>query len=104
MIKTMDYVTIVSRKAAKEVGLSTGDEMMVIGERSVPHDPQDPYTKRTYFLAVKLENNLPCIPEEGNEHQAYLLDPRSLEKVSEEKAKEYVLALQNHYGEGPTVQ
>ena len=84
MIGTWDYCYIVSDKKMKGSGLSRGDIVLVTGTKSVPATKKDPYSLRTYVIVVKVEDGLPCIPKDDNEHRAWVVDPRNLEKVEDE--------------------
>lgn len=85
MIKAFDFGRIVSSKKVKDSGLGMGDVVMVMGTRVVPASRKDPYLNRTLVVVAKVIEGLIQIPKEDNEYKAYLIDPRSLEKVEGEE-------------------
>jgi hypothetical protein len=66
-----------------------GDVVLVTGTTLVPATHKDPYLQRTLTTVIKVEGETLLMPKEDNEHMAYLVDPRSLEKVNDEDAKRY---------------
>lgn len=97
MIKSMDYATVVSDKKLKDSGLVRGDMVLVMGTKQVPATKKDPYLFRTLVTVVKVLYGLPQIPRNDNDYVAYLVDPRSLEKISEEEANKYRDMLTEQY-------
>lgn len=93
----MDYGTVVSAKKLKGSGLTSGDKVMVMGTKQVPASAKDPYITRTLLTVVKLVNDLPAIPKQENDYVAYLVDPRSLEKVSSNEHKRLSEILTSEY-------
>lgn len=97
MLNDMDFAYVVRDKKLDNTPLSRGDIVLLISHKVVPSSSKDPYLLRKLFVVVGLgEDNLPLIPSNKNEHKAYLLDPRCLEKVDhdlqeqlKEKLKEY---------------
>lgn len=98
-IKSMDFCNIVSAKKLKGSGLELGDVVLVTGTKQVPASKKDPYLTRTLVVVVKVMYNLPQIPGKDNDYKAYVVDPRSLERVSDEHRKIFEQALRQHHGE-----
>ena len=96
-LEPMDYATVVSAKKLKGSGLSSGDVVMVVGAKQVPASLKDPYLTRIVVTVVKLINDLPIMPKEDNDHLAYLVDPRSLEKVVGDEEERLRTTLKTHY-------
>lgn len=94
MIKSMDYCRVVSDKKLKGSGLVRGDVVLVVGTKQVPATRKDPYLLRTIVAVGKVVDDLPQISVADNK---YLVDPRSLEKVSEEDQKHYEKILETKY-------
>lgn len=94
----MDYGRVVSAKKIKGSGLSMGETVMVLGTKTVPASSKDPYITRTLVTVVKLVDDLPAIPKQDNDYSAYLIDPRSLEKVVGDEETFLKSALKTHYG------
>lgn len=93
----MDYATIVSDKKLKGSGLERGQEVLVTGVKPVPASKKDPYLQRILAHVIKIVDGEHQIPSEKNDYLAYLLDPRSLEKVSDERKSELEEALRKQY-------
>lgn len=85
MIKAFDFGRIVSSKKVKDSGLGMGDVVLVMGTRVVPASRKDPYLNRTLVVVSKVEGGLIQIPKDNNNYKAYLIDPRSLEKIEGEE-------------------
>ena len=85
-IGNMDYATVVSDKKMKGSGLYRGDMVMVTGIKQAPEKRSDPYLTRTYVMVIKVVGDEHQLPNEKNDYQIYLVDPRNLEKVSEDEA------------------
>ncbi len=97
-IKPMDFCTVISNKLT-EHGLERGDEVLVATSRALPAKKSDPYLQRVYVLCNKIVDGNVLIPKEGDEvAKNYLLDPRSLEKVNEERGLELLTALNAQFG------
>lgn len=97
MIEPMDYATVVSDKKLKNSGLRRGDVVLVMGTKLVPATKKDPYLQRTLVTVLKVMYGLPLFPKDDNDHMAYLIDPRSLEKVSDEEAEQFREKLTQQY-------
>lgn len=97
-IEAYDYCTVVSDKKLRKFGLSRGDEVMIVGTKPTVVSADDPYTKRDYMVVVIVKDGLVQLPKEGNEYRSYLLDPKSLEKVNDERRRELHEALEKQYG------
>lgn len=96
-LSPMDYGRVVSGKKLKGSGLVNGDLVMVMGAKQVPASSKDPYVTRTLFTVVKMVDNLPAIPKQENDYVAYLIDPRSLEKVVGDEEAALKATLKTHY-------
>ena len=94
MIKSMDFARVVSDKKLKGSGLVRGDMVMVVGTKQVPAKRSDPYLMRTVMFVAKMENDLPLVSAEDTK---FLVDPRSLEKVSDEEASRLNTILEDKY-------
>ena len=87
LIQTMDYCWVVSDKKLKDSGLTKGDMVLVTGTKVVPASRKDLYLQRVLVVVVLVKDDKVLLPNEENEHKAYLVDPRNLEKVDEEVSK-----------------
>ena len=97
-IKPMDFCTIISNKLS-EHGLERGEEVLVATTRALPAKKSDPYLQRIYVLCNKIVDGKVLIPKEGDDvAMNYLVDPRSLEKVDEERGVELLTALNAQFG------
>lgn len=98
-IRSMDYCDVVSSKGMKGSGLSVGQVVLVTATKVVPEKRNDPYLQRVYVLCMLVEDGVHLVPKEGEDHMQYLIDPRCLERVSEERAEEYREMLREQYGQ-----
>lgn len=98
MIKPMDYARVVSAKKLKGSGLQLGALVMVLGTKLVPGSSKDPYLHRALVTVARVENDLPVIPKDGDDEQVWLVDPRSLEKVSEKEGSYLASVLEDKFG------
>ncbi len=97
-IKPMDFCTIISNKLVGH-GLERGEEVLVATTRALPAKKSDPYLQRVYVLCNKIVDGIVLIPKPGDdEAKNYLVDPRSLEKVSKERGVELLTALNAQFG------
>jgi len=97
-IKPMDFAVIISDKL-REHGLERGEEVLVATTRALPAKKSDPYLQRIYVLCNKIVDGRVLIPKEGDDvAMNYLVDPRSLEKVNEERGVELLTALNAQFG------
>ena len=96
MIKAMDYTRVVSDKKLKGSGLVRGDVLLVVGTKQVPAKRADPYLHRTLFWVARVVDGLPLV---SNEDSKFLVDPRSLEKVSDDEQKNYEQLLERKYSQ-----
>ena len=97
----MDICRIVSRKGTKASGLKVGETVLVSSTKPMPAKRSDPYLQRIYVVVLLMEKGgKVLIPKDDNEHKAYLMDPRNLEKVSEEDSKK-LYELIGKTNEGP---
>lgn len=100
MIKSMDYVTVTSRKLVKGSGLKVGQKALVIGTRVLPFKKSDPYLSRTYAYIILVDDDgTHHMPNQGveddNGERTYLVDPRSLTKLDKEEAEKLAEAFKN---------
>lgn len=95
MIKSMDYCRVVSDKKLKGSGLVRGDVVLVVGTGQVPASAKDPYLLRTLCVVARVVDDLPQL---GDGSEKLMVDPRSLEKVSEKEGKRLNKALEKKYG------
>lgn len=84
-LRVMDYCKVVSDKKLKGSGLQRGDRVLITSVKPVPAKKSDPYLQRLVVVVLKVEEEQVLVPKDGNEHKAYLVDPRNLEKVPEEE-------------------
>jgi hypothetical protein len=98
-IDVWDYVRVVSDKKLKGSGLTRGMTLMVVGTQLVPASKKDPYIKRTIFNTIKVVDGEHQIPSEKNGYMAYLIDPKSVDKVGSEEAKELNILLNKQYSQ-----
>ena len=93
-IKTMDFCTVVNRRKMKGSGLDLGTTVLVVSTKPLPEKKSDPYLQRIYVVVVRVtKDGDVLIPKEDNEYRSYIVDPRNLEKLSDEdtaKIKELV--------------
>lgn len=97
-ITTMRFATVVSDKKLKGSGLSRGDEVWIMSTKDVAFTKKDPYLKRTLMIVAKVEQNVPLIPSDKNEYEAIVVDPRSLQLVSDEREAQLMEAVNAKYG------
>jgi len=93
----MKYAKVVGGKKLKGSGLTNGDEVLIIATKDVAFKKDDPYLKRTLMVTALLEDGLPLLPKEGTDHKAIVVDPRSLEIVSDEREGELLVLLNTKY-------
>ena len=99
MIEVFDHAFVLTNKHKKH-GLLRGDVVMVAGTIEAPVKKSDPYTKRTYFKCIKVKDGIHQIPTETNGLFAYLLDPKTLQKVSGEIESELRESIKHRYSNG----
>lgn len=87
-IKTFDFALVVSDKKLKGSGLSRGDEVLVMSSKDIATKSGDPWLKRTMLIVALVKEDKVLIPKDGNDHKAYVVDPRNLQKVSDGRGKE----------------
>lgn len=97
MLKSADYAKIVSAKKIKGSGLTVGETVLIVAQQTVPVKKSDPYVFRVLFTVVKLEDGMPLLPADDNDHMAYMVDPRSLEWVGKDKQIELEQLLNTRY-------
>lgn len=98
IIKDMDYARIVSDKKLKGSGLTKGDLIMVMANKVVPVKKSDPYLQRIVSIVARVVDGKVLIPSSKSDNKAYVIDPRNLEKVSEDEEKELKQLLEEQYG------
>lgn len=101
-LKSGDFATVLNNKKMKGSGLQRGDEVYVVNTRPAPEKRSDPYLQRIYVGVLKVEDDLPLIPnsevgEKDNGHRIITVDPRNLEIVSEERSEKLNEALKKKY-------
>ena len=107
MIKANTYCQAVSRKGLKGSTIGVGDYVYVTDLKVAPISRADPYLQRVFVLAFKVdkETGHHMIPdtktsEDSNQYKVYLIDPRSLEPLSEEETERMQEAIRRDYGGG----
>lgn len=98
MIKSMDFCRIVSDKKVKGSGLRMGDLVLVTGTSLVPASKKDPYLQRTLTTVIKVKGDQLLMPKQNNDEMAYLLDPRSLEKVNDKDQETLTDNIKKQFG------
>lgn len=97
-IKPMDFCDVTSRRGTKGSGLEVGETVLVASTRPLPEKRSDPYLQRIYAVVIRVtKDGDVLIPKEDNEYKSYLVDPRHLTRVSEERQEELKEAINNHY-------
>lgn len=86
-IKPMDFCEVVSRKGVKGSGLEVGEIVLVASTRPLPEKRSDQYLQRIYAVVLRVTNDGDVqIPKDGeNDYKSYLVDPRHLTKLSDER-------------------
>ncbi len=93
-----DFCQIVSDKFAEETGVKRGHLFYVAGHKALPEDEADPYTQRIKFLGHLVDHD-----GHIDSSKLYLVDPRSLTKVSKSKQKKLLnIAVKDHPIENST--
>lgn len=92
-IRTMDFCVTSSRKGLRGSGLEVGQEVVVVGTRPLPVKRNDPYLQRVYSVVMVVTDEGIAVPnngegEEDNGNRSYLVDPRCLTKLVEERQLE----------------
>ncbi len=93
----MKFAKVVGGKKLKGSGLTNGDEVLVVATKDVAFKKNDPYLKRTLMVTARIEDGIPMLPKEGTDHKVIVVDPRSLELVSEEREKVLLENLNTKY-------
>lgn len=89
MIKPMDFCRVASRKETKGSDLEVGQLVLVASLKPLPIKKSDPYLQRIYSVVLILdEDGNVLVPNEENEHSSYLIDPRNLNKISDEEQEQ----------------
>lgn len=94
----MDFCRIVSDKKVKGSGLRMGDLVLVTGTALVPASKKDPYLQRTLTTVIRVKGDQLLMPKQDNDEMAYLLDPRSLEKVNDKDQKTFTNNIKKQFG------
>jgi len=94
----MDFCRIVSDKKVKGSGLRMGDLVLVTGTSLVPASKKDPYLQRTLTTVIKVKGDQLLMPKQNNDEMAYLLDPRSLEKVNDKDQETLTDNIKKQFG------
>lgn len=101
-IKVNEFAVITSAKKMKRSGLSNGDVVMVAATKVAPASAKDPYLQRIYVVALRFVDNILCLPNENNDYNAYLIDPRNLERLPDEEQQQLLEMLKKQYGQEDT--
>lgn len=80
LIRTGDFCEVVSDKFAEETGVKRGHIVYVAGHKALPENENDPYTQRIKFFV-----NLVSRDGHVDSNKLYLVDPRSILKVTKKK-------------------
>ena len=96
---TVQFARVVSDKKLKDAELKRGDLVMVMGFVTVPISKSDPYIFRKYVVVAVHKDGVLQIPDDDNDYRSRVVDPRSLEPVSDEEQKTYEAELESQYGE-----
>lgn len=89
-LKPFSFATIINDKKMKGSGLKRGEEVFIMSTKDVAYTKTDPYLKRTLMIVAKLIGNTVMVPSPNNDYHAFVVDPRNLEPVSDERNKELV--------------
>lgn len=82
LIKTNDFCEIITDKFEEE-GYAKGSYVFVAGAKAIPEDKDDLYTQRIKFFVHMLVDNKHVNVESG----LFMMDPRSLKKLSKAKQR-----------------
>jgi len=96
-ITTMDFVLVVNDKKLVGSGLTRGQELLVVSVVQVPEKKNDPYLFREYVRCVRVVKGVAEMPTEENGQAIYLIDPRVLAPVSDERNAELLLILEKSF-------
>ena len=91
-INSGDFCEIVSDKFAEDTGVKRGHIVYVAGLKALPESEADPYTQRIKFFTH-------LVSHDGHidASKLYLVDPKSLSKVSKSKQKKLLkVAVEDH--------
>lgn len=99
-LSVMDYATIVSRKGVRGSGIEVGDTIIILSLKVLPEKRSDPYLQRIYAVVGVVRDDVHYIPSgrEDDDTKAYLIDPRCLEKESEEESLRLKGLMEAQYG------
>ena len=87
-VRTLDFCRVIGRKKLKGSGLELGETVCVVSLKPAPEKKSDPYLQRLYAVVLKVTSEGDVlIPKEDNDFKAVLMDPRNLEKLSDEEVK-----------------
>lgn len=81
LIHDGDFCMITTDKFQDE-GIKNGHRVFVIGHRAIPEDERDPYTQRIKFFVHLVKDR--HVDFEGG---VFIMDPRSLKKVSKNEQR-----------------
>jgi hypothetical protein len=96
-LEVMNFATVVSTKKLREFGFEKGDEVLLISFKQAPISASDPYTKRDYALVARVEDGVVMLPNENSDDKVYLVDPSSLQAVSEERSNELISGVRKQF-------
>ena len=82
LIRPMDFCVIKGKKLNKD-GFFKGDLVFVAGTKLLPSNAKDPYVQRIYMICERTTK-----AGYVDHSNMYLMDPRSLTKVTDERQEE----------------
>ncbi len=93
---------IASAKKLKGSGLEVGQEVYVASLKALPVKKSDPYLQRVYAVVMKIEDGKLLMPnefegEKDNGYRSYIVDPRNLEPLGDDKVKEITSSIEEQY-------
>lgn len=80
LIRQDDFCEIITDQFEAETGIKKGQRVYIAGHRALPENEEDPYTQRIKFFVHLVVDKL-IVPG------LYVMDPRSLRKVSGKEQK-----------------
>lgn len=99
----MAYCLTSSNKGLKGSGLKVGETVLVVGTKVVPIKANDPYLQRILFFCIRVDekgnHQVPDSKEgdESNGYKQFLIDPRCLTMLNEDKQKFFKSELDRQY-------
>lgn len=96
-LKQMQFVQVVSDKKLRDNGIHRGDVLLIAGFKQGQVKASDLHLLREYAVVVKVEKDVVQIPAEDNDYLSYVIDPRNVEWVGEERQKYYEEVIRKQY-------